>query len=30
LRAEARIGVMDGDIVALDLEGFAAQGIPVS
>ncbi len=30
LRAEARIGVMDGDIVAIDLEGFAAQGIPVS
>lgn len=30
LRDEARIGVMDGDIVAIDLEGFAAQGIPVS
>jgi len=30
LRDEVRIGVMDGDIVALDLEGFAAQGIPVS
>lgn len=30
LRDEVRIGVMDGDIVALDLESFAAQGIPVS
>jgi len=30
LREETRIGVMDGDIVALDLEGFAEQGIPVS
>ena len=30
LRDDVRIGVMDGDIVAIDLEGFAAQGIPVS
>lgn len=30
LRDAARIGVMDGDVVALDLEAFAAQGIPVS
>lgn len=30
LRDDVRIGVIDGDIVPLDLEGFAAQGIPVS
>lgn len=30
LRDATRIGVMDGDVVALDLEAFAAQGIPVS